>query len=63
MSAFDVCDVDDGVVADTGDAFKRHVSGALNGPFVVLLEQDGADEASDGDSFVRISAGSCGCGR
>jgi hypothetical protein len=28
--------------------FQRHVAGALDGPFVVLFEQDRADEAGDG---------------
>lgn len=30
------------------DGFQRHVAGALDGPFVVLLEQDRADETDDG---------------
>ena len=28
---------DDGIIADGGDGFQRHVAGALHGPFVVLL--------------------------
>jgi len=31
-----------------GDGFQCHVAGALDGPFVALLEQDRADEADDG---------------
>ena len=29
---------DGGIIADRGDAFQRHVAGALDGPFVVLFE-------------------------
>jgi hypothetical protein len=36
-----------GSVADGADGFQRHVAGALGGPFVGLLEEDGADEAHD----------------
>ena len=39
---------DDGIIADGGDGFQRHVAGALHGPFVVLLHQDCSDEAYDG---------------
>ena len=39
---------DDGIIADGGDGFQRHVAGALHGPFVVLLHQDRADEADYG---------------
>ena len=35
-------------MAQGSDGFQRHVTGALNGPFIVLLEQDRADEAGDG---------------
>jgi hypothetical protein len=31
-----------------GHCFQRHVAGALDGPLVVLLDQDRADEAGDG---------------
>ena len=37
------------------DGFQRHVACLLDGPFVVLLEQDGADEAGDA-LFVREDA-------
>ena len=39
----------DGIsIAYRGDGFQCHVAGALDGPFVVLLEEQGADEAHDG---------------
>jgi hypothetical protein len=38
---------DDGIIGDGGDGLKRHVAGALDGPLVVLLEEDGADQAGD----------------
>ncbi len=34
-------------MADLGQGFQCHVS-AADGPLVVLLEQDGADQADDG---------------
>ena len=34
--------------AHRSNAFQSDVAGALDGPFIVLLEQDGADEAGDG---------------
>ena len=39
---------DKGLIAHLGDAFQRDVSSALNGPFVILFEQDGAEERGDG---------------
>ena len=36
------------------DGFQRHVAGALDGPFVVLLEQDCADEPDDGRSLGKM---------
>src|SRR6188768_4553751 len=39
---------DDGIIGDGGDGLKGHVAGALDGPLVVLFEEDGADEACDG---------------
>ena len=39
---------DDGIIGDGGDGLKGHIAGALDGPLVVLLEEDGADEAGDG---------------
>ena len=47
-SAGDCRQADDGIIAQGRDGFQRHVAGALDGPFVVLFEQDGADEADDG---------------
>jgi hypothetical protein len=35
-------------LADRSDAFQGGVVGALNGPLVVLFEQDGTDEPGDG---------------
>ena len=35
-------------MADARDAFRRHVAGALDGPLVVLFEQDCADQSADG---------------
>lgn len=37
-----------GSSAQPADAFQRHVAGAVDGPLVVLFEQDCADEADDG---------------
>ena len=31
-----------------GDGFQRHVTDTLDGPFIVLFEQDRADKADDG---------------
>ena len=39
---------DDGIIAQGGHGFQRHVAGALDGPFVVLFQQDRADEPDDG---------------
>jgi hypothetical protein len=39
---------DDRIIGDRGDCLKGHVTGALDGPLVVLLEQDRPDEAGDG---------------
>jgi hypothetical protein len=50
---------DEGIIADGGDAFQRDVASALDGPFVVLFEQDSADEACDG-RFVGEDADNLG---
>ena len=43
-------EADDGIIAQGSDGFQRHVAGALDGPFIVLFEQDGADETDvEGD--------------
>jgi hypothetical protein len=39
---------DDRIIAQLGDALQRDVAGALDRPFVILLQQDRADEAGDG---------------
>ncbi len=51
--------LDDGFIAQTGDGFQRHIASALHRPFVVLFEQDGADEAADG-GFVGEDANDVG---
>lgn len=38
---------DAGIIADRCDGFQRHVAGALYGPFVILLQKDGADQSGD----------------
>jgi len=40
--------LEDRIFAQWSDRFQGHVAGALDGPFIVLLEQDGADQAGDG---------------
>jgi hypothetical protein len=41
---------DDGIIAQWGDGFQAHVAGALHGPFIVLFEEDSADQSGDGSS-------------
>ena len=36
--------LDDGIVTQSGHGFQYLVAGALDGPFVVLFEQDGTDQ-------------------
>lgn len=48
---------DGGIIADGADGFQGHVAGPLGGPFVGLLEQDGADEAHDGGLIGMSPAG------
>jgi len=36
------------ILAQWGDGLQGHIAGALHGPFIVLLEQDGADQTGDG---------------
>ncbi len=38
--------LDEGIVAQWSDGFQGHVAGALNGPFIVLFQQDGPDARS-----------------
>ncbi len=40
--------LDDGIIAQSGERLQRHEAAALHGPFVVLLQEDSADEAFDG---------------
>ena len=39
---------DEGIIAQLANALQRHVAGSLDGPFVVLFQQQGADETDDG---------------
>ena len=39
---------DQRIIADGGNAFQSDVAGALDSPFVILFEQNGADQADDG---------------
>ena len=38
---------DEGIIAQRRDGFQRHVARALYRPFIVLFQQDGADESDD----------------
>src|SRR5207253_10542930 len=40
--------LDDGIVAQRRDGFQRQVASALDGPFIILLEENGAAEPDDG---------------
>ena len=40
--------LEDWILAQWSHGFQCHVAGALHGPFVVLLEKDGADQTGDG---------------
>ena len=39
---------DSAIIAQGRDGFQRHVAGAMDGPFIVMFEQDRADETDDG---------------
>ena len=39
---------DERIIAQRGDGFQCHISGALNGPFIVLFEQQRTDQSDDG---------------
>jgi hypothetical protein len=47
-------------IADGRDGFQRHVTSSLDRPFVVLFEQDGADETLDsglvGECYIAVSS-------
>ena len=46
---------DGGIVAHGAGGFQGHVAGALGGPFVGLLENNGANQAGDAPSLVKMS--------
>ncbi|AMM86028.1 transposase [Martelella sp. AD-3] len=39
---------DERIIAHRGDCLKCHVAGPLDGPFVVLLQEQGTDQSDDG---------------
>lgn len=39
---------DEGIIAHRGDCLKCHVAGSIDGPFIVLLEQQRSVPAHDG---------------
>ncbi|AUW42587.1 hypothetical protein CUJ84_Chr002225 [Rhizobium leguminosarum] len=39
---------DNGIIAHFSDSFQRDLTGSLDRPFVVLFEQESADETHDG---------------
>jgi hypothetical protein len=41
-------------MAQWSDGFQAHVAGALDGPFIVLFQEQCADQANDG-GFIRPS--------
>ena len=47
-SAGDSRKADGWIIAHWRDGFQRHVAGTLDGPLIVLFEQNRADEADDG---------------
>ena len=54
MSACYRRQVDEPITARGGDGLQRDAAGALDGPRVVLLEQDRAHEAGDGSLFGKM---------
>jgi hypothetical protein len=40
--------LEDRILTQWSDSFQGHLAGALHGPFIVLLKQDGADQAGNG---------------
>jgi hypothetical protein len=48
LSAGDCREADGGIIAQGRDGFQRHVTGPLDGPLVVLFEQDRADQPGYG---------------
>jgi hypothetical protein len=47
------------IIAEGCGAFRGDVAGTLDRPFIVLFEQDGADEAGDG-GFIGEDANNLG---
>ena len=47
-SAGDCRKADGGIIAQRCDGFQCHVASALDGPFVVLFEEDGSHKTDDG---------------
>ena len=48
VSGCDGWQTDGGIIAQRRDGFQAHVACALHGPFIILFEQQGADETNDG---------------
>jgi hypothetical protein len=38
----------EGIIADESDGFQYHLAGALRGPFGILFQKDGANQANEG---------------
>jgi hypothetical protein len=36
------------IIAERGDGFQSHVAGALDGPFIVLFQENRSDQSGDG---------------
>lgn len=51
--------LDERIVAQRRDRFQGHITGPPNRPFVVLFQEDGADQAGDG-RLVREDADDLG---
>ena len=47
-SAGECWQADGGIIAQRGDGFQGQVAGTLDRPFIVLFDEDGADEPDDG---------------
>lgn len=48
LSSYQCWQADCEIIAERHDGFQRHVAGALCGPLVILLKQQGADQYGDG---------------
>jgi hypothetical protein len=51
---------DDGIIAQRCDGFQHHLARALHSPFIVLLEQDCADQTGDGGLVGEDADDVCG---